>query len=513
MTNRISRRDALKFSGAALGGLALGGVTLRAREAGAAPRSVTVKAAPDCTGHCYPPLDEGDRQRYSYFVEQLDTLYYFRKPDPSSSFVTAYYPPLDDDEMRITFMGSCIPPVRRAQNMMSIFVEVGWDAARHCARDSFVFDCGAGVVGNYGAMEVGYRRMDKVFITHLHGDHMSDLTHIYCFGPSGDRLTPLYVFGPSASGVRSPRPPRRLYDDGTTAFCRNFREAMRWHTESFAFQNTSYTTYPSPAQVQADWGLPALPRPVSDDPWGDGYAIVPVELDWRAEGGVAYWNRATDVKITHFPVIHCRKGSIGYKLEWKGLSMIYTSDTKPEKVCVRQASGGKPIDVFIHEMIVPPDIWAMQAAHLPAPDYSNPTFVATVNRMKDVQASSHTPQGAYGFLLTQINPQPRLAVATHFPVADDTVSCAMNSVAQYVPDIGNLGEKLTFSFDRMLISVNHRTGAIRQRKAATLDFGSTPLVWIDPTKKLAPAKYADPYMQLERLEEYQPSDGYCDTGY
>ena len=133
--------------------------------------------------------------------------------------------------------------------------------------------------------------------------------------------------------------------------------------------------------------------------------------------------------------------------------------------------------------------------------------------MKDVQASSHTPQGAYGFLLTQIDPQPRLAVATHFPVADDTVHCAMNSVAQYVPDIGGLGEKLTFSFDRMLISVNHRTGAIRQRKAATLDFGSSPLVWIDPTKKLAPPKYADPYMQLERLEEYQPSDGYCDTGY
>lgn len=182
---------------------------MRAGEARAATRSVTVKAAPDCEGHCYPPLDEDDRQRYSYFVEQLDTLEYFRKPDPSSDFVTPYYPPLDDDEMRITFMGSCIPPVRRAQNMMSIFVEVGWDEARQCAKDSFVFDCGAGVVGNYGTMEVGYRRMDKVFITHLHGDHMSDLTHIYCFGPSGDRLTPFYVFGPSASGVRSPRPPRR----------------------------------------------------------------------------------------------------------------------------------------------------------------------------------------------------------------------------------------------------------------------------------------------------------------
>ena len=142
----------------------------------------------------------------------------------------------------------------------------------------------------------------------------------------------------------------------------------------------------------------------------------------------------------------------------------------------------------------------MQAAHMPAPDYSNPAYVATVERMTNVQASSHTPQGAYGFLLTQIDPKPRLAVATHFPVADDTVHCAMNSVAQYVPDIGALGEKLTFSFDRMLISVNHSSGVIRQRRAATLDLGSSPLVWIDPTKELSPPKYADPYMQLERFE-------------
>jgi len=95
----------------------------------------------------------------------------------------------------------------------------------------------------------------------------------------------------------------------------------------------------------------------------------------------------------------------------------------------------------------------------------------------------------------------------------------MNSVAQYVPDIGSIGERLTFSFDRMLISVNAGTGRIRQRKAATLDFGSSPLTQFDPDKTLAPPKYADvdghpdPYAQLDRREEYQPSDGYCDSGY
>ena len=67
-----------------------------------------------------------------------------------------------------------------------------------------------GVCANYNAMKVGYRKMDKVFLNHLHGDHMSDLVHIYCFGPSGDRKSPLYVWGPSASGVKNPYPRTNL---------------------------------------------------------------------------------------------------------------------------------------------------------------------------------------------------------------------------------------------------------------------------------------------------------------
>ena len=68
---------------------------------------------------------------------------------------------------------------------------------------------------------------------------------------------------------------------------------------------------------------------MSDDPWGDAYAMVPIELDWSKVGGVAYDNKETGVRITHFPVIHCRKGSIACKLEWNGLSMIFAGDTRP----------------------------------------------------------------------------------------------------------------------------------------------------------------------------------------
>lgn len=519
LSQGISRRDGLKLTGLALGGLALG------RRAGAAG-ALCPPIAP-----CYP-TDPNNTQYYKYFYESIPTMDFTQTPinpltTPPPFFPTPTdTPALDPNEMRITFMGSCIPPVRRAQAMMSIFVEVGntnpSNPARGKAVDQFIFDCGSGCVRNFGAMGVGFGRMDKIFINHLHGDHMSDLTHIYCFGPSLDRLSPLYVFGPGPSGVQSPRRPYPVYDDGTNAFCQHLREALRWHSESFSFQNTSYQGYEPP--TRRSWGLPVDPVPVSDDPLNDGFAMVPIELPWGQIGGIAYNNPTTGVKITHFPVIHCRKGSIGYKLEWNGLSMIYTSDTKPEKNCIQQAiNGGKGVDVLVHEMVVPPEIWAMEASHYnqPLPPGKYPTWDATVNRLAEVQDSSHTPQGAFGYLLSQIDPRPRLTVATHFPVSDDTIACALESVNKHCPDITDLGQGLTWSFDLMVIRIwaGNPKPQIQQFRANVLDYGFSPIYQAPPGLLNTP-KYndghgnGDPYAQIDQTYALESGDDtYCDDGY
>ena len=274
--------------------------------------------------------------------------------------------------------------------------------------------------------------MDKVFLAHPHGDHMNDLTHIYWIGPSMDRKSPQFVWGPGPSGVKSPRPPRRLYDDGTRAMCAHLREALRWATESFSFQTTGYAGYDTPARE--GWVVPDKRGPVSDDPPTDAYALIPIELDWRKYGqregdNVAYRNPTTGVTITHFPVIHTRKGSMGYRLEWNGLSMVYTSDTKPEHHSITQGSG---VDVFVHEMILPADYLTMKTMHLTSvgqvPEWALDAAIT-------VQNSSHTPQGAYGYLLSEREIPPRLAVATHFTVSDDTVGLAKSSVLRHVPYI------------------------------------------------------------------------------
>jgi len=459
-------------------------------------------------------------QRYSYF-ENLPPF------DPLT--------PLATNEMRVTFMGSMIPlPVRRAQAEMSVFVEVGWSNDVNDsvyggrANDQFVFDMGAGVSANYASAKVGYRRMDKVFINHLHGDHVSDLVHTYCFGPASDRKSPLYVWGSSATGLESPTNSGIFYDDGTSNFCAHLRETLRWHSESFSFQNTSYSNYVPP--TKASWGLPHDPVPVGNDQPNDAYAIVPIELDWRHVGGVAYNNPDTRVKITHFPVIHARKGSMGYKLEWQtpegtNLTLIYTSDTKPETNCIEQAkNGGQGVDVFIHEMVVPPEVWAyknmgLNAPILPGePGYSN--FLATVQGLTTVQNSSHTPQGAFGYILSQIDPRPKLTVATHFPVADDTVASAFQSVANHCPDVV-MGRDIVWSFDLMVLRVF--PDRIVQCRAAVSDYCFNPPVQM-PGGLMTP-KYNDghgngnPFAQIDLatqipatnettgVENYRP-DGY-----
>jgi ribonuclease Z len=503
MPKGLTRRDALKLSGMTLGGLAAGSRVATGR----APEPI------ECTGG---PCPSGyDTRKYTY-GDNLPTFRpwsYDYKGDVTGT-------KLDKDEMRITFMGSTIPPSRRAQQEMSVFVEVGWDDATNAPVDHFIFDCGSGVSANYSSAGVGYGRMDKIFLNHLHGDHMSDLSHIYCFGPSGDRISPLYVWGPGPSGVKSPRPPRRLYDDGTKAFCRGLREAMRWHSESFGFQQTSYDGYERP--TRESWGLPCDPVPVGDDSPDDGYAIVPIELPWRNYGrvpgdNVAYHNEANGAKVTHFPVIHCRQGSVGYKLEWNGLTMIYTSDTKPEKLSIAEAvNQGRGVDVFIHEMVVPPEVWAYKNMGLPGP-LSGDVWDKTVNRMKEVQASSHTPQGAFGYLLSRIQPRPRLAVATHFPVADDTVHCALESVRRHCDwiewDESRAVGNLTWSCDLMMLRVF--PNRIQQLKAEVNDFCYSPPVHLPcGSEDLDSPKYASPMDQLDTTTQIEPGPyTYCEDGY
>jgi len=496
----ISRRDALKLSGAALAGMAAG------------------NGAQAAWNGLQPPPG----------LTQVNTMFKSLKPyDPGE--------PIGSKEMRISFLGTSVIE-RRAQVRSSVFVELG-------NGEAFVFDCGSGVVSNYVAMNIPWSKMNKIFLTHLHGDHTSDLTHIYCFGPQGDRKSPLFIWGPSRSGVRNPDYPAnprkqrynpQYYEDGTLTFCERFREMNRWHTESQSFVGTEW----DPVEVGTR-GVPGWPS--VSVALGDGYDIYATELNWSTGDAGKYWcsntmlvpkstslpgpgqvrvpfdtgpwiaYQTSEVRISFFQSVHGRNGSLGYKLEWltEGLSMIFTGDTKPNNFLLNSAKAGdRPVDVLISEIVVDPEVWVARQSGITDP--CDPTFQSGLLNAEAVQENSHTPQKAFGYMMKELQRAyraPRLAVGTHFQATDDTISMAMEDIRYWYQAPVMIASDLT------VLKVT--LSAIEARRAVVSDY-SWSAKW-DRPRKTADPKYFDnsagnPYRPMAPLAQFDQSllDGVID---
>jgi ribonuclease Z len=140
------------------------------------------------------------------------------------------------------------------------------------------------------------------------------------------------------------------------------------------------------------------------------------------------------------------------------LSMIYTSDTRPETVSIQQArNGSKGVDVFIHELVLPSEVVAMKNLGLTFQDHSASGFDQALARAEAIVEADHTQPGAFGYLLSQIDPRPLLTVVAHFWTVDDTVECALNCVRKHFPEgsYPELGKNIVWSTDLMVLKVKN----------------------------------------------------------
>jgi len=48
--------------------------------------------------------------------------------------------------------------------------------------EKFLFDIGTGSMGNIAALMIPYQYPDKVFLSHLHTDHMGDILGLWAGG-------------------------------------------------------------------------------------------------------------------------------------------------------------------------------------------------------------------------------------------------------------------------------------------------------------------------------------------
>ncbi len=307
---------------------------------------------------------------------------------------------LPNNEMRITVLGSGGPaPVRRAQAASGYLVELG-------NGDNFIFDIGPGTSGNLYSMGVHPALLDKVFINHLHLDHIGGIFPL--FDAMGwARNTPLQVWGPSGTTPEL----------GTAAFTENIRKAAEWHVQSKRNLLPTGGTTITCNEIDVSKFSPENPSQLVYDKNG--------------------------VKIHAFPVVHCIEGSLGYRLEWNGLVFVYTADSEPSTFEAEQAQGA---DVFIHEVFPSAEDFA---AHTKMP------LEHAANALGE-----HTLPDELGEVFSIA--KPGVGVGSHYTLGDALIDNFFKSVATTYDGPVMLAHDLT------VFNVSPEQIVIRQAKTSLL---------------------------------------------
>jgi ribonuclease Z len=325
-----------------------------------------------------------------------------------------YYPgeELAKDEIRVSVMGSGWGSiVRKRQAGCSLFIELG-------NGDSFVWDMGQGTLVNYNTMQVPYSRMSRVFLTHLHMDHTTDVLPLYAFGPAGDRFTPLRIWGPSGDGRTMGV--KHMMETGLKAYA-------NWHVTSFR------TTLPGTSTSNG------------------GYGLEVIELDYKRSGGLAY--NENSVKITYWPALHIIDGAIGYRLDWNGMSVCWSGDTNPGHFFVDNC---KNVDLLFHETAPTPSRLVAAAG-----------FTKSV--AEAVVANSHTPARALGKIL-QLT-KPKLGVTVHCPVDPQDIGRYVEDVRVYWS-----GPYQLVTEDLFVFNVSKSKNTVTVRQAAVNERAWSPVI-------------------------------------
>ncbi|MCF7980813.1 MAG: MBL fold metallo-hydrolase [Pseudomonadales bacterium] len=238
-----------------------------------------------------------------------------------------FYPnePLPESDMRVTVLGSGTPFPRSGQAGPSILVEAG--------NERVLLDIGSGSPQNLASLEIPFRLLDKVFLTHLHVDHVGGLDSLWLGGWTYGRSTSLQVFGPP----------------GTQAFCGHLQQAYEWDVRG---------------RIAA--GLPKGGSELKCN-------------DYKA--GEIYKNN--DLSISAFEVVHIEKGhAFGFRVEYKSRSFVFSGDTTFSENLIHHS---KDVDLIIHESFPPAEIYAEKTGrslaltrHIAEEVHASPAMVGKV---------------------------------------------------------------------------------------------------------------------------------------
>jgi ribonuclease Z len=168
-------------------------------------------------------------------------------------------------EIRVSVLGSGDPWIRRSQASGSLLIEVG-----NPEQDFFFFDLGSGSLANFTSLMLPVEATTKVFLSHLHADHVGDIPGLVGSLAKSGRIDPVEIWG---GGSEDPAL-------GLAAFVEHMGKAMAWDAASVR-------------------GV----RPTT------GFAMAGHEIPYdRPETA----DERNGVTISCFPAIHGLSGAVGY---------------------------------------------------------------------------------------------------------------------------------------------------------------------------------------------------------
>jgi ribonuclease Z len=166
--------------------------------------------------------------------------------------------------------------------------------------EKLMFDCGRAATIRMSQLGIWHGDVTKLFLTHLHSDHVIGIPDLYLTGWTGrGRKGPFQVWGPA----------------GTKAMMEHLRKAFDFDIHV----------------RELDEKLPP-----------QGILMTATDI----QQGVAY--EAGGVRVTAFLVNHGPvKPAFGYRVDYKGHSVALSGDTEPSENLIRFSQG---VDLLIHEV-------------------------------------------------------------------------------------------------------------------------------------------------------------------
>lgn len=240
----------------------------------------------------------------------------------------------------VTILGSGTPVPSRTQAGAAILVEA--------AGELFMFDCGRGCTTRLAQVDpelIG--KVSRLFITHMHSDHVVGIPDLWLNGWVLGRQTPMTIWGP----------------EGTPDMMGHIRQAF---SKDIAFR-------------QAD-GVPAS----SDGLEPDFHTLAP-------EGGIVYQDGG--VVVTAFRVDHSIVSpAYGYRIDYNGRSVMISGDTTVSENLYKYGAGA---DIVLLEVMSPALIKFMNENYSPQQAQKVLRYHLTAEQAAKIFAETAPQLGVY----------------------------------------------------------------------------------------------------------------------